>query len=547
MAQSATSIATTDTLLTYGSYVAGEDVSGDRWVHVLSTRAMLEDSFRSLRLKRDLDRGTADVADQEPGTLVGRVALADEEVCRRALSSAAEAAVRWRAFPLERRLDILAQVHEAVRAHAADLIRMLTVEGHPLELARWEYAGMLAATGPVAREFLREQLWREYRTEDGRRRIVRRQPDGVVCVNPPANAPMSSSMLAALAMASGNAVVVRAPRTSPLGAMFGLREVIAPLLEAAGAPPGTLNVVCGNPAPLLKMWLESPHVDDIMYFGGVDSGLKFEQKCVAAGKKPILELAGNDAVLVWRDADLDHAATAVAEGFYGSGQLCMIPNQVLAHPAIADELIARIADRARALRPGYPDEEGVVLSPVLRHDGFHAFLDDAVTKGATLVTGGRGLHLDGTPGDTGFFLEPTVIRVDGLLKARELDAVREETFFPLIPVVVPEADEDGPLLDVLIDYVNTNRYGLRNSLWARDTAVIDRYVNEVVNGGLLKINESHISFVAPLPSHGGTGVTGGVFGEANYPVLRTTHLQGVAISDGTRPPAYRDAAEEGLL
>ncbi|MFI9504569.1 aldehyde dehydrogenase family protein [Nocardia sp. NPDC052566] len=527
-------------VLTYGNYVQGEDVGSDKWVHVLSVRAMLEDSFQSLRLKRDLDRGTRDLATVEPGMVVGRVAVADEDVNRRALEAAAAAAIEWRAFPIEARLDILDRVHAAVRQQRDELIRMLTLEGHPLELAKWEYSGMLEATGPAARDFLREQLWREYRTEDGRRRIVRRQPDGVVCVNPPANAPMSSALLAALSMASGNAVVVRAPRTAPMGVMYAMRELIAPLLDDAGVPPGTLNVVCGHPAPLLKMWLESPHVDDIMYFGNVESGLKFEQKCVAARKKPILELAGNDSVLVWADADLDHAADAIVEGFFGSGQLCMIPNQVLAHPAIADELIERMATKARAMRPGYPDTEGVVLSPVLRHDGFHAFLDDAVTKGATLVTGGRGMHLDGTPGDTGFFLEPTVIRVDGLAKARELDAVREETFFPLIPVVVADKGiENAKLLDGFIQYINTNTYGLRNSLWAKDDAVIDRYVTEVVNGGLLKINESHIAFAAPLPSHGGTGVTGGVFGEANYPVLRTTHLQGVAISDGNRPPRYR--------
>lgn len=527
-------------MLTYGNYVGGEDIGSDKYVHVLSVRAMLDDSFQSLRLKRDLDRGTIDPATLEPGVVIGRVAVADDEVNRRALAAAADAAAQWRTFPLRDRFDILARVHEAAKQRKDDLIRMLTLEGHPLELARWEYAGILEATGESAREFLQSQLWRETTTDDGRRRIVRRQPDGVVCVNPPANAPMASALLAALSMASGNAVVVRAPRTAPLGAMYAMRDLIAPLLEEAGAPAGTLNVVCGHPAPLLKMWLDSPHVNDIMYFGSVEPGLKFEQKCVAARKKPILELAGNDSVLVWADADLDHAADAIVEGFFGSGQLCMIPNQVLAHPSIADDLIERVAARAKNMRPGYPDSDEVVLSPVLRHDGFRSFLEDAITKGATLVTGGRGLHLDGTPGDTGFFLEPTVIRVDGLAKAREFDAVREETFFPLIPVVVPEdGTADGELLTALIHFINTNVYGLRNSLWTKDSAVIDRYVSEVVNGGLLKVNESHISFVAPLPSHGGTGVTGGVFGEANYPVLRTTHLQGVAISDGNQPPRYR--------
>jgi len=134
------------------------------------------------------------------------------------------------------------------------------------------------------------------------------------------------------------------------------------------------------------------------------------------------------------------------------------------------------------------------------------------------------------------FLEPTVVRVDGLDRARELDAVREETFFPLLPVIVPTAMDDRLLIEELVEFMNSNRYGLRNSVWAHDPAVIDRFVASITNGGLLKINDSHIGFVARLPTHGGTGLTGGVFGEANYPILRTSHVQGVAISAHGQSP-----------
>lgn len=533
-------------VITCGNYVGGKDVETDKWVHVMSPRVVMDDSFTVLRLKRELDRGDLSLEDVErmqPGLVVGRVSLADDETIQAALIAAATAAVEWRTYPASTRFDtVLDRVHEVIADNRDLFLQLLTYEGHPLELAKWEYAGCLENTSPTVRDYLRTQLWHEYRTDDGRRRIVRRQPDGVVCVNPPANAPMASSLLAALCIAGGNAMVVRAPRTAPLGVSYVMRELIAPVLDEVGAPPGVLNVICGNPAPMLKAWVESPDVDDIMYFGSVEPGLKFEQKCVAAAKKPIMELAGNDIVIVWSDANIDYAASAIAEGFFGSGQLCMIPNLVIAHPRIADELIARVAQKAQELRPGYADDENTCLAPVLRHDGFNTFVADAVSRGAKVITGGKGMELDGTPSDTGFFLQPTVIRVDGLARSRELDAVREETFFPLIPVVVAEHSEridDDELLDRLIDFVNTNKYGLRNSLWACDTKVIDRYVAAVVNGGLLKINESHIAFSAPLPSHGGTGVTGGAFGEANYPILRTTHLQGVAISDGTQPPQYR--------
>lgn len=524
-----------------GSFVRGKDVESGQWVYALSSRAVLDDSFASLTVKRKLEAGTISLAEVPPDVIVGRVAVADKETIADALAAAAEATKIWRSAPLSTRFDNWMELLRAtIQDNEDELIRMLTLEGHPLELARWEISGMHELTRKETADFLRGQLWREF-SVDGRRNIIRRQADGVVCINPPANAPLVSALLGTMSIAGGNAVVVRAPRTAPFGVTYVLRNLIAPILDEIGAPPGVLNVVCGHPGPMLEMWINSPHVNDIMYFGDVPSGLKIERRCVEVGKKPILELAGNDVVLVWKDADLDRAADALVESFYGSGQLCMVPNQAVVHPAVADELITRVVQKAAALRPGYPDEEGVLLSPVLRHDKFNRFLSDAVDKGGTIVTGGHGLRIDGNRDSSGFFLEPTVIRVDGLRHARELDVVKHETFFPLLPIIVPEPAEDENLFDSFIEFVNSNLYGLRNSLWARDTSVIDRFVSGTVAGGLLKVNDSHIAFTAPLPSHGGTGLTGGAFGEANYPVLRTMHLQGVSIvANGSARPSEEE-------
>jgi acyl-CoA reductase-like NAD-dependent aldehyde dehydrogenase len=281
--------------------------------------------------------------------------------------------------------------------------------------------------------------------------------------------------------------------------------------------------------------LARPEVNDIFYTGDVARGLEVQQECVARGKKPILELAGNDIVVVWRDADLDLAVEALVECFYGSGQICMVPNQVIVHPRIADELLDRLCVAAASIRPGYPDQPGVLLSAVLRSERFFAYVRDAVNRGARVVHGARRLEVDGSVSDTGLFLEPTVLRIDGLAGCREIRAVREETFFPLLPVVVAEPGPDDQILTDALEFVNSNPYGLRNSLWTSSQAVIGRYLRRVVNGGLLKVNDSHVGFLPYLPSHGGTGLTGGVFGEANYPMLRTSHLQGVSLARGVSP------------
>ncbi len=187
------------------------------------------------------------------------------------------------------------------------------------------------------------------------------------------------------------------------------------------------------------------------------------------------------------------------------------------------------------IKPGFPEEEDVLLSPVRRSERFFRLLRQAMDNGAELVTGGHRTELDGTPSETGVFLQPTVLRVDGLDRARTFDVVREETFFPLIPIIVPERENDDALLEAFLRFVNTNEYGLRNSLWSRSDHVIDTFVRRVVNGGLLKVNDSHIGFLPYLPSHGGTGLTGGAFGEANYPMLKTSHVQGVSIARDISP------------
>jgi acyl-CoA reductase-like NAD-dependent aldehyde dehydrogenase len=517
----------------YHSYIGGRDVEGTGWVYTVSARSLLEDVFTSVSLKRQLEQDPDSRAVEHP-YVVGRCATATMADVDLAIEAAAGAMPIWAQTPLADRLVLGVRFREALLANREEFLRILVAEAHPRKLAEWEFSCLLQVFSDESISWYAQQLHTEF--EHGERKlIVRRQPDGVVCVNPPQNAPAPSAALAVLALMAGNALVVRAPRSLALSTMYVLRDLVAPLLEEFGAPAGTLNVLCGKPGQMIDRWLEHPLVDDIFYFGGSEEGLRFEAACVAKGKKPILELAGNDGLVVWHDADLAMAAEAITESFFGSGQICMVPNFVIAHPDIADELLVEVREQVKHIRPGFPDDRDVLLSPVRRSERFFRLLDKAVTGGAEIVCGGYRMELDGTPSDTGVFLAPTLVRVNGLTDARRHDVVRHETFFPLIPMVVPEPAPEPELLDQVVDFVNANEYGLRNSFWSRSEQVVETVVRRVRNAGLLKINDSHIGFLPYLPTHGGTGLTGGVHGEANYPILKTSHLQGVSISPGTRP------------
>jgi len=516
----------------YGMYIDGEDVDGTGWTYVIRASALVGDTRNAFRLKRALELGEqVELTDD----VVGRCAHGGPEHNERALQAARRAGRTFRSFPQQTRSRMIVEFNETLAERADELIEILVAEGHPRRLAQWELSGMLRGCDAPTIAWYETQLHQSFES-DGRHLDLIRKPDGVVCVNPPQNAAGSNAALGVMAILAGNAIVVKAPRSVPLSVMFVYRDILAPILERHGAPAGTLNLISGSTGAVLRSWVSSPLVDDILFFGDSTAGLKLGEDCVKNGKKAILELAGNDGLVVWRDADLEAAARALEECFYGSSQICMVPKYAVVHPDVADRFLELFLERVERLRPGYAEDPEVLLSPVLKADRFFDFLADARGKGGEVLCGGQRVDVDGLPSTMGLFIEPTVIRVDGLERADGMACVREETFFPMLPIVVPDPAPDAELLDDVIEFLNANDYGLRNSVWTGDDRVAGRFVNDLINGGLLKVNDSHIGFVSYLSTHGGTGRTGGPYGELNYVGLRTTHLQGVVWGDGDPRP-----------
>lgn len=514
---------------TYQPWVDGHEVRPTSWTHALRASAVLDDAFGAIALKRGLDRGAEPPTDDD--RVVARVGLADETSMAEALAAARRDQPAWAEWPLRKRLEVGYAVNAEIARRFDDFVDVLVTEGHPRRLAQWEVTGVVSGSGPGTLDAQAATMETTFAAGGRDLRLVRK-PDGVVCLAPPRNAAASTSVLGLLALVAGNTLVMKAPRSTPFGVTWIWRDVIEPVLRAHDVPPGVVAVLCGDPEEFLDQWLTSDDVDDLMYFGSSSRGIELERRCVEHGKKPVLELAGNDAVLVWSDAELDLAAAAAAECFYGSAQICMVPKQVVVHPVVADRFVERLVAAVADVRPGRPEDDDVLLTPVLKAQDFFEVLDEATAAGATVVTGGERTDENGRRDPSGVFLEPTVLRVEGLATARELRAVREETFFPLLPVVVAEPGED--LLDRCLTFLETNPYGLRNSLWGQDPDVVEHFC-ALRNGGLLKVNDSHIGFVDGLPTHGGTGLTGGVFGECNFPMLRTSHLQGISVATAVQP------------
>ncbi len=517
---------------TYRLYIGGRDVEGSGYVHSLPAEMMMTDFFGAVSLKRRLDRGAVPGPDDP---VLARCDTAAREHIEAAVRAASAAAPGWGRRPLEDRLGLISRFHDRLATRIDEFIRLLTGEGHPLRFAAIEAAGIFDATAPAAVDFYREEMASEISTPE-RRLLLVRKPDGVVGLNPPQNAAAINSTVGVAILAAGNTLVLRAPQSAPAGVHFLFREIVAPVLDELGAPPGTLNIVTAPSAVTLRCWIDSPLVNDIFYFGDSIRGMTLARECMANGTKAVLELAGNDGMVVWRDANPDRAASALCESFIGSGQVCLVPKFAVVHPAIADEVISSLLAQVSEIRPALPDDPAAWLSPVMKSDRYFELLATSVAEGGTVLCGGYRYDLDGTRDEAGMFIAPTILRIAGLKAAREMEVVREETFFPLLPVVIPDTGlGDDELLSSVLELLNANRYGLRNSLWSTDDRVIGRFCAELNTGGLLKINDSHIGTVAPLPAHGGTGLSGGPFGGANFPMLSTTHAQGISIGRDVDP------------
>ncbi|MGR6923511.1 aldehyde dehydrogenase family protein [[Actinomadura] parvosata] len=518
-------------LRSYRSLVGGHPVGGHAdgagWVHWVRAGDALEAPYDMAVLKATLDTGAAGPDAFTHPSLVGRVALSGPDQRRQALAAARAHQPAWSRVPLAERVGFVTAFHRVLRARQDELLDLLVAEGHPVRVARMEISTMLAAVHPRTATVAAGLMSCDHRV-NGRRIELVRKPDGVVGLIPARNAAAATLVFSAvMTLAAGNAVVVDLPPSAPLSAAFVCHELIAPLLAGHAR---VFSALCAPVREVVPEWLASPDVDDIYYFGPSRRGLELAAECLRHGKKPILELSANDTVVVWRDARLDLAIAAMLEAFYASGQICLTPNRAVLHPQIADEAVKGLRREIERLVVGRPERTDVILSPVVRRAEFTEVVAEAVGAGATLVTGGEFVDVHEVPRARGPFIRPALLRVDGLKQARTLRAACEETFFPLLTTVIA----DPVRTDDVIAFLNSNRYGLRNSLWATDRAVIAAFATEVRNGGTLKINDSHLGPVPLLPIDGGTARTGGPGGEANLPMLRTTHLQ--AISTATDVP-----------
>ncbi|MER5184614.1 aldehyde dehydrogenase family protein [Streptomyces sp. NPDC002896] len=296
-----------------------------------------------------------------------------------------------------------------------------------------------------------------------------RQPVGVVtCITSYNNPWANPAGKVAPALAMGNTVVVKPAPQDPLS-VYRMAEA----LEAAGAPPGVVNVVSGTDVSVGEAAVDSPDVDMVSFTGSTGVGQRIAEVCGRGMKRQLMELGGKGAAVVFDDADLDQAVAGIGTTYaFYSGQICTAPTRVIVQRSVHDRLVEKLVQYIGFMKVGDPREQGTVVGPVIsaaHRDRVESYVELGRKEGARVVAGGVRPELD-----RGFYIAPTLLTDC----TNDMRVVREEIFGPVV-VVVPFDDEEEA-----VALANDSDYGLIDYVWSGDVARAFRVARRLRAGGV---------------------------------------------------------------
>ncbi|MFL6062546.1 MAG: NAD-dependent succinate-semialdehyde dehydrogenase [Marmoricola sp.] len=447
---------------------------------------------------------TFEVEDPATGKTLCSIADATADDARAALDAAVAAQAGWAATPPNERSEILHRAFLALGDQAEDLALLMTLE---MGKAVAESKGELAYAAEFFRWFSGEALRLDgyYKTtgNGASRVLVMRQPVGPCFFITPWNFPNAmGTRKIGPAIAAGCTMVVKPAQQTPLSML-----ALAKLLEECGLPPGVLNVITAtSSAEVSEPIISDPRLRKLSFTGSTPVGKKLIAQAADQVLRVSMELGGNAPFLVFGDADLDAAVEgAMLAKMRNMGEACTSANRFHVHESVAEEFASKLAARMGALTVGRGTEEGTDVGPMIdaaQQGKVAELVEDAVAKGATVLTGG-------SKGEgEGYFYAPTVLT--GV--PEDAAVLNEEIFGPVAPIATFSTDEEA------IAAANRTEYGLVAYVFTRDLQRAFR-VCEALETGMIGLNQGIVSNAgAPFGGvkQSGTGREGGNEGIAEY-------------------------------
>ncbi|MHB1220284.1 MAG: NADP-dependent succinate-semialdehyde dehydrogenase [Alphaproteobacteria bacterium] len=463
----------------------------------------------------DADNGqTIKVTNPVDSAAIGTVPRAGTAETRRAIEAANAAYPAWRAKTAKERSAILRKWFDLMIQHKEDLARIMTAEqGKPLTESRGEIV-----YGASFVEWFAEEGKRVYgdvipQPMPGRRIVVTKEPVGVVGAITPWNFPNAMiTRKCAPALAAGCTVVSKPASETPYSAL-----ALAELAERAGIPKGVFNVVTGSAKEIGAELTSNPIVRKITFTGSTEIGKQLIQQCAGTVKKMSMELGGHAPFIVFDDADLDAAVEgAMQSKFRNMGQTCVCANRMYAQDGIYDEFVSRLSQAVSGLKVGNGMDDGVTQGPLINLaavDKVEEHIEDAVSKGARLVVGGKRHALGGS------FYQPTILAD---VKAG-MKITKEETFGPVAPIIRFKEESE------VVKMANDTEFGLASYFYTRDLGRAWR-VSEALEYGIVGLNVGIISTeVAPFGGmkESGLGREGSKYGIDDFLEVKYVCMGGV--------------------
>jgi len=419
-----------------------------------------------------------DVMDPATERTVASVASATVDDAIAALDAAEAAFPGWAAKKPRERGEILRKAFELIMRDAERLAKLITVEnGKALPDSRAEVAYAAEFFRWNAEEAVRNLGSLSIAPASGARILVQHKPAGIAVLVTPWNFPAAmATRKIGPALAAGCPVVLKPASDTPLTML-----ALMPILEEAGVPAGVVNVIPSRSSgKVVSAMLHDPRVRVVSFTGSTEVGRVLLREAADNIIKPAMELGGNAPFLVFEDADIDAAIEgAMIAKMRNMGEACTAANRFYVHESVHDEFAKKLTGKMEALKMGNGLDEGINLGPLVNKEGRDKVIelvDDAVSKGAKVLTGGK------TPEGPGFFYPATVLtNVPDSAKM-----LNEEIFGPVASIQTFKTEDEA------IKRANDTEYGLVAYLYTKDLGRGMR-VSEKLDFGMIGLNRGLVS------------------------------------------------------
>lgn len=376
---------------------------------------------------------TLPVLNPATGEQIATVARAEIADLDRALAAADKGFKAWRKVSPFERYKVMRRAADLMRERAEGIARLMTMEqGKPLAEAKLE---LLAGADMI--DWFAEEGRRSYgrvvpSRAEGVQQLVVKEPVGPVAAFTPWNFPVNQVVRKlSAAVATGCSIIIKAPEETPASPA----QLVQAFIDA-GVPAGVVNLVYGVPAEISEYLIASPVIRKITFTGSTPVGKHLASLAGTYMKRSTMELGGHAPAIVFEDADIERAAKLLAGAkFRNAGQVCVSPTRFLVHEKNYDRFLEVFVQTAKALKVGDGMDPSTQMGPLAnarRVAAMERIVEDAVSKGAKVVTGGKRI------GERGNFFEPTVL-TNVSMDARIMN---DEPFGPIAPVL-PFKDFDS--------------------------------------------------------------------------------------------------------